>query len=253
MANRYLFLNGVGKNIKPQYVNVDGTIHRVKKSYVGKDGKAKLLYQRKEFLADLPEGSIVSINENGSSTEFYVAKHDYESDLNGRGRTLLVRKYLYSVRVFSDTNNSFSGSFLDTLLNDTYVKLLDPDIQSAIGKTKFYCLAGNGSDTVDILQRPVFLLSLTEMDKGNYNDGTALPIVDALLLGVTITGEGLAQWLRSPYIEDSYGVWAIEPPGDLAYYGYSSSNGVRPIFTLPSDIQINGDAEAGFFIGETTA
>lgn len=36
-------------------------------------------------LSDLPEGSLVAINERGSPVLFYLAKHDYESGLNGAG------------------------------------------------------------------------------------------------------------------------------------------------------------------------
>lgn len=36
--------------------------------------------------------STVKLKENGTLVEFYVAKHDYESGLNGSGRTLIVRK-----------------------------------------------------------------------------------------------------------------------------------------------------------------
>lgn len=46
-------------------------------------------------LSDIPEGTLVKINESGSPVEFYVAKHDYETGLNGAGRTLLVRRYCY--------------------------------------------------------------------------------------------------------------------------------------------------------------
>ena len=38
-------------------------------------------------LGDLEPGTLISINENGVTVPFYVAKHDYESDLNGAGRT----------------------------------------------------------------------------------------------------------------------------------------------------------------------
>lgn len=37
-------------------------------------------------------GSVVKLKEDGVLVDFYVAKHDYESGLNGVGRTLLVRK-----------------------------------------------------------------------------------------------------------------------------------------------------------------
>ena len=40
-------------------------------------------------LSDYAEGDIVKINENGTPVEFYVAKHNYQTRLNGTGRTLL--------------------------------------------------------------------------------------------------------------------------------------------------------------------
>ena len=40
------------------------------------------------LLKNKTPGNIVKINENNSPIEFYVAKHDYESELNGTGRTL---------------------------------------------------------------------------------------------------------------------------------------------------------------------
>ena len=46
-------------------------------------------------LSDYEEGDIIKLNEGGSPVEFYVSKHDYESGLNGSGRTLVVRKDTY--------------------------------------------------------------------------------------------------------------------------------------------------------------
>ena len=46
-------------------------------------------------LSDYAEGDIIKLNEGGSPVEFYVSKHDYESGLNGSGRTLVVRKDTY--------------------------------------------------------------------------------------------------------------------------------------------------------------
>lgn len=49
-------------------------------------------------IGDLDEGAIIKLNESGAPVEFYVAKHDYEPDLNGAGRTLVVRKDVYDQR-----------------------------------------------------------------------------------------------------------------------------------------------------------
>ena len=115
-------------------------------------------------LSDYAEGDIIKLNEGGNPVEFYVAKHDYESGLNGSGRTLVVRKDCYDNRVWDSGNvNAYSGSDLDKWFNGTYKNLLDPAIQTAIGTTKFYYTPGNGNNTVGILERAVFALSATEL------------------------------------------------------------------------------------------
>lgn len=44
-------------------------------------------------LSNLPDGTIVKIVENGAAVDFILAQHNYLSDHNGAGRTLLVRRY----------------------------------------------------------------------------------------------------------------------------------------------------------------
>jgi hypothetical protein len=48
-------------------------------------------------LFDVAEGGTVLMDEGSSVAEFIVAKHDYESELNGAGRTLLVRKHYAAI------------------------------------------------------------------------------------------------------------------------------------------------------------
>ena len=51
-------------------------------------------------LGNFSEGDIIQLNEGGVPVDFYVAKHDYESGLNGAGRTLVVRKDVYDNRAW---------------------------------------------------------------------------------------------------------------------------------------------------------
>ena len=128
-------IDGTGYEIKSGRVLIAGTGYDIKKgrTLIGGTG-----YDIKFGVpvGELAEGTIIKINENGSPVEFYIAKHDYESDLNGTGRTLVVRKSSYSI-VYDECKKSFFTSTVYTLLNNTYFKLLDTNIQSAIGKTKF--------------------------------------------------------------------------------------------------------------------
>ena len=146
-------------------------------------------------------GSIIKLKENGVLAEFYVAKHDYESGLNGAGRTLVVRKDCYDTRAWHSSDvNAYASSAIDTWLNGTYKALLDADIQSVIGTTKFYYTPGNGSTSVTTLTRAIFLLSVTELGKtASYanTEGSALPIASSLQIAYR-NGSAVVQWTRSP-------------------------------------------------------
>ena len=193
-------------------------------------------------LANKAVGSIIKLKESGSLVEFIVCKHDYENGLNGNGRTLIVRKDCYDIRAFSSSNNAFSGSSMDTWLNNTWLKLLDADIQAAVSTTKFYCIAGNGSSTKQTLTRAVFLLSATELGKGSYNDGTALASAVCSQLAIAYrNGSAVTQWTRTPYPSSTYSVYYLNTNGDLRSSYYSSSGGSRPAFTLPSSLSVSDD------------
>lgn len=195
-------------------------------------------------LANKAVGSIIKLKESGSLVEFYVAKHDYENGLNGSGRTLIVRKDCYDTRVFSDSNNAFSGSAIDAWLNGTYLKLLDSDIQTAIGTTKFYYTPGNGNTTVTTLSRAVFLLSVTELGKSaNYanTEGSALPIASTLQIAYR-NGSACTQWTRTPYTNNTGRVCYLNTNGNVGGSSYySDSYGSRPAFTLPSSLSVSDD------------
>ena len=196
---------------------------------------------RDKILSDYAEGEIVKLNENGSPVEFYVAKHDYESDLNGSGRTLLVRKDCYTTSVaWSDYYNTYSSSTIDTWLTRTYRAVLDAAVQTAINNTKFYCAYGNGSSTIQTLEKPVFILSVAEFGftpfDDSYVDGSVLPIANSLKVAY-YNGSSVDQWTRSPYVSygsDSGANFITKSGTRSAYTGFNGVGtvGTRPCFTL---------------------
>ena len=190
------------------------------------------------LLSTKAAGSIIKLKESGSPVEFIVCKHDYENGLNGSGRTLIVRKDCYDTRAFSSNNNAFSGSSMDTWLNNTWLKLLDADIQAAISKTKLYYTPGNGNNTVTTLQRAVFLLSVTELGKsaGYANtEGTALASAVCSQLAIAYrNGSAVTQWTRTPRTDLTNYVFYLGSSGNLYGGYYSDFYGSRPAFTLPS-------------------
>ena len=41
------------------------------------------------FIKELTVGQTVKVYENGTAIDFVVAQHNYEKDLNGKGKTML--------------------------------------------------------------------------------------------------------------------------------------------------------------------
>ena len=179
------------------------------------------------------------INENGSPVEFYIAKHDYESSLNGSGRTLVVRKDTYDDRVWDSGDvNAYASSDLDSWLNVTYKNMLDADIRSLIGTTKIRYTPGNVNYTVGTLERAIFALSLTELGQFHpyaNTEGSALPIASTLRIAYR-NGSATTQWTRSPYTRlPSRTAWGLGSGGGILNYYCNLSRGSRPAFTLPSN------------------
>lgn len=236
MAHKTL-INGTAYAVKGGRDLIAGT------SYAKKQGKTLIDGTEHAISFDIPlstitPGAILYLNESGSPVPFYIAKHDYESGLNGTGRTLLVRKDCYDMRAFSNSNNAYANGSLDSWLCNTYLKLLDADIQAAIGTTKFYYTPGNGNTTVTTLQRAVFQLSVTELGKtSNYTntEGSALPIASTLQIAYR-NGSLVAQWTRTPYTRNTYIAYYLDASG-VAHSNYcTNSYGSRPAFTLPGSL-----------------
>lgn len=202
-------------------------------------------------LSQLSEGSIVMIPENGVDTAFYVAKHDYESGLNGAGRVLMARKYVSDETVAFNNDGSADGiaryadGQLNAQLNDAYKLLLDEKVQEAIGETKFYYTPGHGTYSVEVLSRAVFTLSFAELDMPNSSsvneEGTALPIASSLKIAYKSSGAATSCWTRSPYITANDATMAIRTNSAGSYNNAVANRlySYRPCFTLPSDMQLS--------------
>lgn len=242
MAHKTL-ISGTAYSVTGSRELISGTGYAKKKGRVLVNGTGyDIPFSSGIPLSTVALGDILMLNENGSPVPFYVCKHDYESGLNGAGRTLLVRKDCYDERDFSSKNDAFSGSSMDTWLNNTWLKLLDADIQDAISKTNFYYTPGNGNNTVTTLQRAVFLLSVTELGKsaGYANtEGTALSSSVCSQLAIAYrNGSAVKQWTRTPYTYATNNVCGLKTDGSLSVYGYRAVIGSRPAFTLPSTFPV---------------
>lgn len=195
-------------------------------------------------LGNKSTGSIIKLKENGTLVDFYVAKHDYESSLNGAGRTLVVRKDCYDNRVWDNGNvNAYASSDLDSWFNSTYKNMLDADIRSLIGTTKIRYTPGNGNWTAGTLERAVFALSATELGQSAswFNvEGSALPIANTLKVAY-LNGSANTQWTRSPFTVNTVGAVLLGSGGNVRDLYCVSSFGSRPAFTLPSSLYVSDD------------
>lgn len=197
-------------------------------------------------LSDYAHGETVKLNENGTPVEFYVAKHDYESNLNGTGRTLLVRKDCYDYRQwnsdYNDYRNMYANSDINSWLNGTYKNMLDTAVQSAIGTTTFYYTLGNDDDTVSTLSRGIFLLSLNEFGVVSSTlanrEGSTLSIASTLRVAYR-NEAAVDQWTRSPHTNDYSECWYVTSAGRASYTHFGAISGSRPVFTLSGDTLFN--------------
>lgn len=250
MAHKTL-ISGTGYDVSGGREMIGGTGYAKKKGRVLVNGTGyDIPFSIGIPLSTVALGDILMLNENGSPVPFYVCKHDYESGLNGAGRTLVVRKDCYDMRVFSNRNNAYAGSALDSWLCNTYLKLLDADIQAAIGTTKFYYTPGNGNTTMVTLQRAVFQLSVTELGKTGNNaniEGNVLPIASMLQIAYR-NGSAVAQWTRTPYKPDIYRVYLITASNRLDAVSYTTEfeAGSRPAFTLPGNLGLAQNADGTY-------
>ena len=195
-------------------------------------------------LSTITPGAILYLNESGSPVPFYIAKHDYESGLNGAGRTLVVRKDCYGACAFSGGGNNYASSNVDSQLNNTYITLLDASIQSAIGLTTFI-YSPTGSSETSTLQRAIFQLSLTELGKTSeyaYVEGSALPIANILQRA------GVNQWTRTPITVNAYVVFYLDSGGNDQTNNYYGTAWTRPAFTLPGNLGLAQNSDGTYTI-----
>lgn len=219
-------VNGTGYGIAGGRTLVSGTGHDV--SFGTK-------------LGTLPTGSVVYLNEGGSPVAFYVAHHNYESALNGSGRTLLVRKDVSVRRLFDESasssrKNNYADNSLDVWFNGEYKATLDANVQSAIGETTFYYTVGNGNKNVTTLTRSIFALSVTEFGMtGDYTnvEGSVLDTAELLKIAY-LNGEATDQWTRTPSTNGKVYMYYVLSSGRIQA-AYTLVRGARPCFTLPSD------------------
>ena len=216
-------------------------------------------------LAELAEGTLIKILENGSPVEFYVAKQDYESGMNGAGRVLCVRKKLWNNIPFdTDDKTAFlPDSTLAVRLNEQYKSRLSSKVQEMIGTTTFRCFRGRDS-ALERVSLSIFIPSLRELGfNDGPSDGSRLPIYKTLQSVVKpVASNQIYVCTRSPFSDTgdlSFDMWMITQNIDQQFVRSGNiavdDSGMDQYitFTLPSTARVDQDLNLIETAVQTTA
>lgn len=219
-------------------------------------------------LSQLSEGTYIKLMENNQLHDFIVAKQNYQSDLNGDGYTLLVRRgvlpdmYEYDITHYRGYDASGLHRFT---LNDTYFSQLSQFLQSQIPSINIYAVIYTYEDTglghlaVKPIQTKIFTPSITEF--GSTATGSKFPIEgsklptasqivkDAGYNNTTITSANQKWvWTRSLPIPTSENTdaYIISIHSDFSGFGINDrvsieDHWVIPCFVLPNTLRVDHD------------
>lgn len=226
-------------------------------------------------IKDLAVGDgFVYLNEGNSKVKFYVLAHNYESGLNGKGRTLFCRESPATRDRWSSVGDAgrrvdiawgitSSGESGEThtctiynWLTTTYFHKFAADVKGWMGKTKYLAHRNTFST-------PIFTLSASESvySLSSRPEGTLLSDEARKRLENIFTGFGTSIWTRSQsdnvsYHYDSsdkdyyYDGVALSGVNSSYYgrfsttYGHTQRWGYLPCFTLPETLYIDKDGFA---------
>ena len=208
--------------------------------------------------SSLAVGSTVKLMEGGTAVECLVVNQGipensslYDASCDG---TWLLRKDCHSERTWHTSNvNKYESSSINTWLNGEFFNTLGSAEQAAIKQVKIPYRKNGGSGGTDQsgangLLCKIFLLSGYEMGWTTNNnqffpqDGAKLSYFESGT-GTSANNKRIANyggsaafwWLRSPYTDNTNGVWLVRSNGNYGLNGASGSSGIRPALVLPSN------------------
>ena len=228
-------------------------------------------------IKDLAIGDgFVYLMEGSTKVKFYVLAHNYESGLNGNGRTLFCREspptsgtHTTSKRTTYVVNDNYE----DTWYKNTYANKFSDEVRNLIGMTKYvgqrvymtYTQTGDptGNAVLDseTYKSSFFPLSTAEVALRAFADGSALSSAAISRIASIQTRYGSGIWTRSPsrvltgnsstgfpekyyYANSQYISGASGSSLSTAEGTPGSSYGYLPCFTLPETLYIDKDGFA---------
>lgn len=202
----------------------------------------------------------VYLMEGNTKVKFYALAHNYESGLNGNGRTLFCREsppasgYWGTYDCHGNTTNSvrWRDGRCYSYLNSTYYNKFNSATKSFISQTKCYCYVGGytGRGYVASISCSILALSATECYGGHGDASEILSSKAKSRLSSIISNFGRAVWSRtvSPkataednneYMQAGIAISASGLVDD--YNNIASQYGYLPCFTLPATLYLDKD------------
>ncbi len=227
-------------------------------------------------IKDLAIGDgFVYLMEGSTKVKFYALCHNYESGLNGKGRTLFCRESpATNGSRASNSRSDFSywPSCLEcSYYKNTYSTKFTTTVKSWIGSTKIHVNSlhnplnnSSPSDSMDVTSASFSFFAISSVELGassfgsyNYSDGTTLSTAARTRLAAILRSYG-AFWTRSPGPRNTD--HHTDSDGDSEYYfangiyvqsasgasfnldqAWSYETGYLPCFTLPETLYIDKD------------
>lgn len=214
----------------------------------------------------------VYLMEDDVKVKFYVLRHNYESSLNGMGRTMFCRESPATSGTHTTSNlNSYAPDSNNeaTWYKETYANKFSDKVRGLIGTTKYigqyvhmsYTQTGNPSKSVlesDTYESSFFPISTAEVGGSDFSDGSALSSAAISRISSIRTRYGRGIWTRSPswtstgnstsgfptryyYANGQYISSASGSSISTAEGTYGSSYGYLPCFTLSETLYIDRD------------
>ncbi len=227
-------------------------------------------------IKDLAIGDgFVYLMEGSTKVKFYVLAHNYESGLNGKGRTLFCRESPATSGVHTTSNQDTympDSNNEATWYKGTYANKFSDKVRGLIDTTKYsgqyasISVLPNGTPTGTVLKSDTykssfFPISTAEVGGSVFSDGSALSSAAISRISSIRTRYGSGIWTRSPsktltypssmnwsriygYANSQYISSASGSSLSTAEGTYGTSYGYLPCFTLSEDLYIDKDGFA---------
>ncbi|MBM6924132.1 fibronectin type III domain-containing protein [Hydrogenoanaerobacterium saccharovorans] len=208
-------------------------------------------------ISQLAEGTTLKIKKpSGTIAIYYIAKHNYEPNLNGNGRCAVVLKEHegspggYNVASWdSNGENAYLSATIHTqYLKESFLNTFDEPTKKLIGKTKFYVSRGNQDKTIITGEAEIFLPSVTELGLTTRVGSDWSPAVEGSRFPnystIQVSGAN-SFWTRTsneatPDKYNSASAYICQSgTSDVASTNTSAGGYIREMFTLPETAEVD--------------